>query len=97
MTVPAIGTVTGDPAGAAMSMPECGLRDSPLKMRRMPNDELRGPGTGCGRCRDSGGGSEKELESCSVRTRSPATLARSALDKLTWRGGTLSDCLAYSL
>jgi hypothetical protein len=53
-----------------------------LKMRRMPKDELRDPGTGWGRCRDSGGGSENELKARSIRTRSRATLARSALDKL---------------
>src|SRR5438105_8537368 len=97
MTVPAIGTETRVPAGAAMSMPECGLRDSPLKTRRMPKDELRGPGTGCGRYRDRGGGSEKASRSCSMRKRSRATLATSAFDKLTCRGGTLRDWLAYCL
>ena len=33
---------------AAMSMPLCGLRDSPLKILREPNELLRGPGTGGG-------------------------------------------------
>ena len=48
------GASTGVPTGAAMSMPLCGLRDSPLKMRRMPNELLRTPGTGCGRRSDLG-------------------------------------------
>ena len=47
---------TGVPEGAAMSMPVCGLRDSPLKMRRMPNELLRAPGTGGGKRSVSGGG-----------------------------------------
>jgi hypothetical protein len=57
-TVPAIGTRTGVPVGAAISMPLCGLRDSPLKMRREPKELLRGPGTGWAKRRDSGGGSD---------------------------------------
>ena len=34
MTVPSIGANTGVPVDAAISMPLCGLRDSPLKIRR---------------------------------------------------------------
>ena len=35
------------PVGAAMSMPECGLRGWSLKKRRNPNELERGPFTGC--------------------------------------------------
>ena len=45
-TRPASGALMGVPVGAAMSMPECGLRDSPLNMRRSPNELERRPGTG---------------------------------------------------
>ena len=35
--------VTGVPVAAAMSMPACGARAWPLKTRRRPNDDERGP------------------------------------------------------
>ena len=37
----------GVPVAAAMSMPPCGLRASPLKKRRSPNELERRPGVGC--------------------------------------------------
>ena len=49
-----MGTSTGVPVGAAMSMPLWGLRDSPLNTRRMPNELLRMPGTGGVMSKDSG-------------------------------------------
>ena len=63
----------------------------------MPNELLRGPGTGCGRRSDSGGGSVQWLNAWSMRIFSALTRARSAADRLTWRGATLSDWLAYCL
>ena len=38
-------------------MPVCGLRDSPLKTRRMPNELERTPGTGGDQRSVSGGAS----------------------------------------
>ena len=76
---------------AAMSIPLCGLRDSPLNMRRIPNELLRTPGTGGAQRSVSGGGSLQWLVACSTRSRSRLARARSAADRFTWRGATLSD------
>src|SRR5882762_5559614 len=92
-----MGVSTGVPLGAAMSMPLCGLRAWPLKILRERNELLRGPGTGCGMRRDSGGGAVHRLKAWSMRIFSSLTRARSAADRLTWRGATFRDWLAYCL
>ena len=46
ITRPAAAATTGVPAGAAMSIPLCGLRAWPLNTRRSPNELERAPGTG---------------------------------------------------
>ena len=48
ITRPGAAEVTGWPSGAAMSMPPCGLRASPLKKRRRPNELERLPGVAAG-------------------------------------------------
>ena len=42
VTTPAAGALIGVPAGTAKSSPECGLRSSPLKMRRRPKGSTGG-------------------------------------------------------
>ena len=46
MTVPSAAAWTGVPVAAAMSMPECGARDSLLKTRRRPKELVRTPSIG---------------------------------------------------
>jgi len=59
MTRPGAGAITGVPVGAAMSIPECGLRDWPLNTRRSPKELERGPRTGCSKRSVAGGVSVK--------------------------------------
>ena len=76
-------------------MPVCGLRDSPLKMRRMPNELERTPGTGGGQRSVAGGGSLQWSSACSMDLMLALRRAsRSAGDRSTWRGATFSDWLA---
>ncbi len=69
--------------GAAMSMPLCGLRDSPLNIRRMPNELLRTPGDGLRQAQASGGGiASSGSSACSMRIFSRLTRARSAFGQI---------------
>src|SRR6478752_328403 len=43
---PALGDLMGVPLGLRKSVPPCGLRGSPLKTLRVPNELLASPGTG---------------------------------------------------
>ena len=58
---------TGVPVGAAMSMPLCGLRAWPLKTRRRPNDDERGPLVGASSCKVAGSRAAEKRRSTSPR------------------------------
>ena len=96
-TLPASGALMGVPVGAAMSMPLCGRRDSPLNTRRKPKELERGPGTGCAR-RNVAGASGEKLASA-ARTFSLSLAMRSSFsgEGFTIAGATLSCCVRYCL
>jgi len=75
-------------------MPLCGLRGWPLNTRRSPNDPERGPRTGGSSRRLSGAASLNVASAARMRGCSRATRASSSGARFTWRGATLSDCVA---
>jgi len=88
-TRPGAGAMIGVPVGAAMSIPECGLRDRPLNTRRRPKELERGPGTGCSRRRLEGVSSVKVSIALRRIGVSRATRAASSGERSTCRGATL--------
>src|SRR5688500_635610 len=81
--------------GAAMSMPECGLRDSPLNMRRKPKELERRPGTGWASRSVGGASGENASSTARILAVSRETRASSSAERFTCEGGTLSCCVAY--
>ncbi len=96
-TTPSAGAMIGVPVGAAMSMPVCGLRGSPLKKRRRPYELERGPGTGWRSASVAGGSGDQVASAARMRSRSALVRARSSFDRLTWLGFTTRRWVEYCL
>src|SRR5215470_11246801 len=89
-TRPPFGALMGVPVGLRKSVPPCGLRGSPLKTLRVPNELFASPGTGRTNGTDQSRVEDGRAKTSARNTRSARMRASSAGDGLTNAGLTRS-------